>query len=48
MKVQEKAREPNQLAGHLRTRPPRPKPPGAGRFSAQLALKRAFTTAPTD
>jgi hypothetical protein len=47
MKALEKAREPTQLAGHLRTRP-RPKPQAKGRFAAQNGLQKAFVTAPTD
>ena len=48
MPTLEKTREPAPLAGHLRTRPPRQKPNTAGKFSAQLALQRAFVAAPTD
>ncbi len=48
MPTLEKSREPAPLAGHLRTRPPRQKPTTGGKFSAQLALQRAFVAAPTD
>jgi hypothetical protein len=48
MPTLEKTREPAPLAGHLRTRPQRPKPKAPETFSAQLALQRAFVAAPTD